>query len=155
MSAVTIACAPMAQADPCNNQACLQSPFSQAGGPYVGNWGAHGEHVVVNADGSGTETSNYGTVNFKMTFVSTSDPTASGNVTGGAKQAGLRDHATSRQRQRNALFHGRRRPKLPVLQTGRWLRRQQRRLRRLGMRKARCHPKPRWPRLKRHLDSRV
>jgi hypothetical protein len=86
--AAAIACAPMAQADPCNNQACLQSPFSQAGGPYVGNWGAHGEHVVVNADGSGTETSNYGTVNFKMTFVSTSDPTASGNVTGGAKQAG-------------------------------------------------------------------
>jgi hypothetical protein len=78
----------MAQADPCNNQACPQSPFSQAGGPYVGDWGAHGEHVVVNADGSGTETSNYGTVNFRMTFVSTSDPTASGNVTGGAKQAG-------------------------------------------------------------------
>jgi len=42
----------------------------------------------VNADGSGTETSNYGTVNFRMTFVSTSDPTASGNVTGGAKQVG-------------------------------------------------------------------
>ena len=86
--AAAIVCAPAAQADPCNNQACLQSPFSQAGGPYVGNWGAHGEHVVVNADGSGTETSNYGTVNFKMTFVSTSEPTASGNVTGGAKQVG-------------------------------------------------------------------
>jgi hypothetical protein len=86
--AAAIAGAPMAQADPCNNQACLDTPFSQAGGPYVGNWGAHNEHVVVNADGSGTETSNYGTVNFRMTFVSTSDPTASGNVTGGAKQAG-------------------------------------------------------------------
>jgi hypothetical protein len=81
-----IASAPLAQADPCNNQACLQKSFPEAGGPYVGNWGAHGEHVVVNADGSGTETSNYGTVNFRMTFVSTSDPTASGNVTGGAKQ---------------------------------------------------------------------
>src|SRR6202044_2036559 len=86
--AAAVACAPMAQAEPCNNQACLEKPFSEAGGPYVGNWGAHGEHVVVSADGSGTETSNYGTVNFKMTFVSTSDPTASGNVTGGAKQVG-------------------------------------------------------------------
>jgi hypothetical protein len=86
--ATTIACAPVAQADPCNNQACLQRPFSQAGGPYIGDWGAHKEHVVVNADGSGTETSSYGTVNFRMTFVSTSDPTASGNVTGGAKQVG-------------------------------------------------------------------
>jgi hypothetical protein len=86
--AAAVACAPMGQADPCNNQACLQKPFSETGGPYVGNWGAHGEHVVVNADGSGTETSNYGTVNFRMTFVSTSDPTASGNVTGGAKQVG-------------------------------------------------------------------
>jgi type 1 fimbria pilin len=47
-----------------------------------------GEHVVVNADASGTETSNYGPVNFRMTFVSTSDPTASGDVTGGAKQGG-------------------------------------------------------------------
>ncbi len=44
---------PTALADPCNNQACLQRPFSQAGGPYVGDWCAHNEHVVVNADGSG------------------------------------------------------------------------------------------------------
>lgn len=83
-----IALAAVAQADPCNTQACLQNPFSQTGGPYVGDWGAHEEHVVVNADGSGIETSNSGTVNFKMTFVSTSDPTAFGNVTGGAKGVG-------------------------------------------------------------------
>src|ERR1700749_1149694 len=83
-----MAYAPGPQADPCNNQACLQSPFSQAGGPYIGDWGAHGEHAVVNAAGSGTEASTYGTVNFKMTFVATSDPPASGNVTGGAKQVG-------------------------------------------------------------------
>jgi hypothetical protein len=83
-----VACVPITKADPCNNQACLQKSFSQAGGPYVGNWSAHNERVVVNADGSGTETSSYGTVNFTMTFVSTSDPTASGNVTGGAKQVG-------------------------------------------------------------------
>ena len=81
--------APVGHADPCNNQACLQNPFSEAGGPYVGDWGAHGEHVVVDADGSGTETSNYGTVNFRMTFVSTEQPiTVSGNVTGGAKEVG-------------------------------------------------------------------
>jgi hypothetical protein len=86
--ATAITCAPVAHADPCNNQACLATPFSQAGGPYVGDWGAHGEHVVVRSDGSGTETSNYGTVYFKMTFVSTSEPTASGNVTGGARQGG-------------------------------------------------------------------
>ncbi|HEY2196633.1 MAG TPA: hypothetical protein VGH69_02825, partial [Mycobacterium sp.] len=58
--AAAIASAPMTQAAPCNNQACLEKPFSEAGGPYVGNWTAHGEHVVVNADGSGTETTNYG-----------------------------------------------------------------------------------------------
>ena len=34
--AAGIACAPVAQADPCNNQACLSKPFSSAGGPYVG-----------------------------------------------------------------------------------------------------------------------
>jgi hypothetical protein len=87
VAVISVACPPAALAEPCNNQACLQTPFSQSGGPYVGEWSAHGEHVVVNADGSGTETSNYGTVNFRMTFVSTSEPTASGNVTGGAKQS--------------------------------------------------------------------
>jgi hypothetical protein len=88
VAVAAVACAPFAQADRCNNQACLDTPFADAGGPYIGNWVAHGERVVVNADGSGTETSNYGTVNFRMTFVSTSEPTASGNVTGGAKQGG-------------------------------------------------------------------
>ena len=88
VAVISVACPPAALAEPCNNQACLQTPFSQSGGPYVGEWSAHGEHVIVNADGSGTETSNYGTVNFRMTFVSTSEPTASGNVTGGAKQSG-------------------------------------------------------------------
>lgn len=72
-----------AYADPCNNQACLSQPFSVAGGPYVGEWIAHGERVVVSPDGSGTEVSNYGTVTFKMGSVSTDQPiTAQGNITG-------------------------------------------------------------------------
>jgi hypothetical protein len=78
-----------AHASPGGDQAGLDQPFSTAGGPYVGKWGAHGEAVTVDADGSGVETSNYGTTTFVMTFVSTDQPiTASGNVTGGAKQGG-------------------------------------------------------------------
>jgi hypothetical protein len=82
--AAGIAVAPVAHAAPCNNQACLSTPFSQAGGPYVGEWQAHKEHVSVSSDGSGTEVSNYGTVTFKMGSVSTEQPiTALGNVVSG------------------------------------------------------------------------
>jgi hypothetical protein len=84
LTGAALAVAPMAHAAPCNNQACLSQPFSVAGGPYVGDWGAHKEHVVVRSDGSGTETSNYGTVTFTMGSVSTEQPiTALGNVVSG------------------------------------------------------------------------
>ncbi|HEX4558912.1 MAG TPA: hypothetical protein VH166_06940 [Mycobacterium sp.] len=76
----------VAHADPCNNQACLSQPFSSAGGPYVGEWQAHREHVSVSSDGNGTEVSNYGTVTFKMGSVSTDQPiTAMGNVINGGR----------------------------------------------------------------------
>jgi hypothetical protein len=81
--AAGIACAPLAQADPCNNQACLQKSFAEAGGPYIGSWGAHKEGVTVGSDGSGTEISDYGTVTFKMNSVSTQEPTAYGGVVNG------------------------------------------------------------------------
>ncbi len=75
-----------AYGDPCNNQACLSKPFSEAGGPYVGEWVAHKERVVVNPDGTGTEVSAYGTVAFKMGSVSTDQPiTAEGNITAGGR----------------------------------------------------------------------
>ena len=82
--AAGIACAPVVQADPCNNQACLSQPWSVAGGPYTGEWQAHKEHVSISPDGTGTEVSNYGTVHFKMGSVSTDQPiTAFGNVVSG------------------------------------------------------------------------
>ena len=77
-----IVCAPLAAGQP-----GLSQPFSVAGGPYVGEWGAHGEHLSVNSDGTGTETSRYGTVNFRMSTVqSQGQPnTAYGNITGGGR----------------------------------------------------------------------
>jgi hypothetical protein len=83
--AAGIAGAPLAQADP--GPAGLSQPFSVAGGPYVGECGAHGEHLSVSSDGTGTETSRYGTVNFRMSTVqSQGQPnTAYGNVTGGGR----------------------------------------------------------------------
>jgi hypothetical protein len=84
MLAAGIACTPVAQADPCNNQACLSQPWSVAGGPYTGEWQAHKEHVSISSDGTGTEVSDYGTVLFKMGSVSTDQPiTAFGNVVSG------------------------------------------------------------------------
>jgi hypothetical protein len=84
MLAAGIAAAPLAQADPCNNQACLSQPWSVAGGPYTGEWQAHKEHVSISSDGTGTEVSDYGTVLFKMGSVSTDQPiTAFGNVVSG------------------------------------------------------------------------
>ena len=43
--ALSLLAAP-AYADPCNNQACLSQPFSEAGTPFVGDWGAHKERVT-------------------------------------------------------------------------------------------------------------
>lgn len=87
--ATAIACTPLAQADP--NQADLTKPFSVAGAPFVGQWGAHGESVTVNPDGSGVETARRGTMNFKLGFVQTSTSpwdTAYGNVTSGFLEPG-------------------------------------------------------------------
>ncbi|WP_155764263.1 hypothetical protein [Mycobacterium colombiense] len=87
--AAGIACAPLAQADP--NQADLSKPFSVAGAPFIGQWGAHGESVTVNADGSGVETARRGTMNFKLGSVQTSTnpwDTAYGNVTSGFLERG-------------------------------------------------------------------
>jgi len=82
--AAGIACAPVVQADPCNNQACLSQPWSVAGGPYTGEWQAHKEHVSISSDRTGTEVSNYGTVTLKMGSVSTDQPiTAYGSVVSG------------------------------------------------------------------------
>ena len=74
---------PLSHADPCNNQACLSQPFSQAGAPFVGDCGSHKEHITVNSDGTGTETSSYGTVNFTLGGVMNEGPTAMGNITSG------------------------------------------------------------------------
>jgi hypothetical protein len=88
---VAATCVPLAHADPGGGQASLSQPFSQAGGPFIGNWGAHKERVVVNSDGTGTETSSYGTMNFKLGSVQTSTnpwDTAYGNVVSGNLERG-------------------------------------------------------------------
>ena len=73
--AAGIACAPMAQAD------------VPGLGPFVGQWGAHGESLTINSDGSGSETYNGGSVNFQISGVQPPPPqpdhTAYGNITGG------------------------------------------------------------------------
>jgi hypothetical protein len=79
-----------AQADP-GGQAGLSEPFYQAGGPFVGQWGAHGEGVTVNPDGTGVETSRMGTTNFTLGSVQTSSnpwDTAYGAVTDGNLKRG-------------------------------------------------------------------
>ena len=82
VAACALTVAPSAQADP--GQADLESPFSTAGHPFVGTWGAHGERVVVSADGTGTETYGGGTMSFTLGSVPKAQPqTASGNITGG------------------------------------------------------------------------
>ena len=83
--------APLAQADPGGGQAALQKSFAEAGGPFIGSWGAHGEGVTVNADGSGFETSRRGTINFNLGSVQTSTTpwdTAYGNVVSGFLERG-------------------------------------------------------------------
>lgn len=82
---VSAAPAPLAQSDP--GQADLGAPFSVAGGPFVGVWGAHGEGLTINADGSAVETTRSGTVNFRFNYVqgppSQPDTTAYGNLPDG------------------------------------------------------------------------
>jgi hypothetical protein len=48
-------------------------------GPFVGQWGAHGESLTVNPDGSATETSRYGSVNLQ--FRAADGSTAAGIIT--------------------------------------------------------------------------
>lgn len=81
---------PVVHADP-GGQAGLSRPFSAAGGPFIGDWGAHKERVTVNADGSGVETAGRGTLYFTLGSVQTSaNPwdTAYGNVTSGFLERG-------------------------------------------------------------------
>jgi hypothetical protein len=77
--------APLAQAEP--GQADLSEPFAVAGGPFVGQWGAHGEGLTINADGSAVEITRSGTVTFHLTSVqgppSQPDTTAYGNLPDG------------------------------------------------------------------------
>jgi hypothetical protein len=83
--------APRAHADP--NQADLARPFSQYADNFAGNWGAHKETVVINTDGTGTETADRGVLHFKLPFVQ-QDPHgvwgtyALGNVTDGFLERG-------------------------------------------------------------------
>ncbi|TAM64730.1 hypothetical protein [Mycobacterium sp.] len=84
--AAGIACAPVGQADP--GQAGLSQPFSQAGGPFVGDWGAHKERVVVNSDGSGTETYSGGTMMFKLSSVQQPQTAYGSVISGGNGPAG-------------------------------------------------------------------
>lgn len=73
--AIGVACAPLAQAD------------VPGLGPFVGQWVAHGESLIVNADGSGSETYNGGSVNFQISGVQPPPPqpdhTAYGSITSG------------------------------------------------------------------------
>jgi hypothetical protein len=71
------------------------APLGQADvpglGPFVGQWGAHGESLTVNADGTGSEIYNGGSVNFRISGVQPPPPqpdhTAYGNITSGGKAA--------------------------------------------------------------------
>jgi hypothetical protein len=73
--AAGIACAPMAPAD------------MPGLGPFVGEWGAHGERLTVNADGTGTETYRGGSMNFRISSVQPPPPQpdhiAYGNIISG------------------------------------------------------------------------
>lgn len=73
--AASIACAPIAGAD------------VPGLGPFVGHWGAHGEGLTINPDGTGTETYRGGSVNFQINNVQPPPPqpdhTAYGHITSG------------------------------------------------------------------------
>jgi hypothetical protein len=91
VAALAATLAPAAHGDPGGGQAALSRDFSVAGGPFIGSWGAHGEGVTVNADGTGTETARRGTLSFRLGSVQTSTnpwDTAYGNVTGGFLDTG-------------------------------------------------------------------
>lgn len=64
---VVVALAPMAESD--QGQAALADPFSVAGGPFVGEWYAHGERLTINADGNAVETTASGRMYFRFVFV--------------------------------------------------------------------------------------
>lgn len=79
---------PLAQADPGGGQESLSQPFSQAGAPFVGQWSAHKDGVVVHPDGTGSETSSVGTMTFKLDAVQTNKnpwDTAYGSVVSSSK----------------------------------------------------------------------
>jgi hypothetical protein len=82
---VAVVLAPLAQSD--QGQSALGDPFSVAGGPFVGQWGAHGEGLTINADGSAVETTTSGRVHFRLAFVqgppSQPDTTAYGSLPDG------------------------------------------------------------------------
>lgn len=77
-----IACAPLAPAEPGGGQAALGEPFSEAGGPFVGSWHAHGEGLTINADGSATEITNTRTLHYRFSTVQ--ELTAYGNQPDGS-----------------------------------------------------------------------
>jgi hypothetical protein len=83
--AAVIAGAPTVRA--CPGQAALSHPFSVAGGPFIGQWGAHGEGLTINADGTAVETYRGGSANIRFNAVqgppSQPDTTAYGVITGG------------------------------------------------------------------------
>ncbi|WP_116374144.1 hypothetical protein [Mycobacterium sp. MFM001] len=80
--AAAIACAPLVRADP-GDQAALGRPFAEAGGPFVGQWQAHGESLTIDANGSAAEVTGSRTLTFRFTYVqgppSQPDTTAYGN----------------------------------------------------------------------------
>jgi hypothetical protein len=78
--AVAIGFAPAAQADP--GQAGLGQPFSEAGAPFVGSWGAHREGLTINADGSATEVTSTRTLSYRFSTVQ--ENTAYGNQPDGS-----------------------------------------------------------------------
>jgi hypothetical protein len=82
--------APHSKADP--NQADLSRPFGQYADQFAGQWNAHKESVTINADGTGTEVADRGTLHFKLPFVqqgpSGAWDYALGNVTDGFLERG-------------------------------------------------------------------
>jgi hypothetical protein len=81
-AAALVIASPLVHADPGGGQADLSQPFSSAGGPFIGEWQAHGEHVTVNGDGTGTEVYRTGSLTFHLLDVQ-QPQTAYGNVDSG------------------------------------------------------------------------
>jgi hypothetical protein len=74
------------------DQRNLEQPFSTAGGPFVETWSAHKEGLVINPDGTGTETYSGGTVGFRLGGVQgppqTPNLQADGVITSSASKIG-------------------------------------------------------------------